>query len=516
MRCHELLAEACETEFFLQSGNRLCPSFSVAVLQSQDFSSFPEDTEVEAQIPAPDDLKGWKEADLRLHRRFAEHFQSEQLQSSRAVKRYFSDDDLESYLEEHKQRGALPAYIAWGILDYRPNKTSKTHAEKMLAKGLPEVEAILLRARMEACPTLYRVAGHSPKAGTIDLEDVLLGSRVTVHDQMMSENIENSLFLPARAFPAGHFHFIELAGPPLGAGMGLEAVEFLRRCGMELTPEGLREDAHMFGWLWRWIDEWQATRKSAHLCNTDGEEFLWHTASFSVANPDETRQALLARQDIQHDDQEDEFIWVKETGRGAKMMGGPVTMGRIEFVGDELVVTVNSARRFAAARRWLEELPGVAFKSVRTQRWDEAEKDRPMDERIAKPEPVEITPEIAASIQERMNKHYMGWIDEPLPVLGGKTPRQACQTEAGRQQVTMLIRTMPDPMGPAPIRAPREAMMRELGLAGESPTPPPAGQEIPPASIPIKSVPAKPKVARNAPCPCGSGRKYKKCCGRQS
>ena len=24
----------------------------------------------------------------------------------------------------------------------------------------------------------------------------------------------------------------------------------------------------------------------------------------------------------------------------------------------------------------------------------------------------------------------------------------------------------------------------------------------------------KPKVGRNAPCPCGSGKKYKRCCGR--
>ncbi|MGE3189469.1 MAG: SEC-C metal-binding domain-containing protein [Vicinamibacterales bacterium] len=25
---------------------------------------------------------------------------------------------------------------------------------------------------------------------------------------------------------------------------------------------------------------------------------------------------------------------------------------------------------------------------------------------------------------------------------------------------------------------------------------------------------APPKVGRNEPCPCGSGKKYKKCCGR--
>lgn len=210
----------------------------------------------EVEVPAPDDLKGWKEADLQLARRFAEHFEfGKQLQSSRAVKRYFGDDDLESHFQEHKERAVVPAYTAWGILDYRPNKTSKTQAEKMLAEGLPQPEAILLRARMEACPSLYRVAGHDARAGTIELEDVLLGGTVTVHDQMMSENIENGLFFAARTFPVGRFHFVELAGPPLGPMMGQEAVGFLRKCGMEFTPEGLRQDAHMFGWLWKWVDQ---------------------------------------------------------------------------------------------------------------------------------------------------------------------------------------------------------------------------------------------------------------------
>jgi hypothetical protein len=469
----------------------------------------------EVQIPAPDDLKGWKDADRRLYGRFTQHLRSDRrLRSTRAIKRYFNDDDLDYYVQEHEQQGVLGACMAWAILDYRPNKTSQTQAEKMLAEGLPEVEAILLRARMEACPTLYRVAGHDAKVGTINLEDVLLGGAVTVHDQLMSENIENNVFFAARAFPAGRFHFVELAGPPLGAGMGLEAVEFLRRCGMEFTPEGLRRDAHMFGWLWQWIDQWQATRKPTRLCNTDGEEFLWHIASFSVANPDETRKTLMKRKDIDYDGEADELVWSTPADRDSGAMGDTVTLGRMEFIGDELVVTVNSAQRFTRARQWLEKLPGVAFKSVRNRRWNEAEKDRPLDERISPPEPVEMTPELNAAVQEMMNKHYTAWIDMPLPALGGKTPRQACRTEAGRQQVTMLIRTMPDPMGRGSVRAPREAMMRELGLTTATPTPLPVHQEMPPLPLPIQAVPAAPKVARNAPCPCGSGRKYKKCCGR--
>jgi len=467
------------------------------------------------KVPAADDLKGWKAADQRLSRRFAEHFElDDRLWSSRAVKRYFGDDDLESYLEEHAKQSVIVAYTAWGILDYRPNKTSKTQAEKMLAEGLPEPEAMLLRARMEAYPTLYRVAGHDPKAGTVDLEDVLLGGAVTVYDQLMSENIEDNVFFPARVFPAGQFHFVETVGPPLGAEMGLEAVEFLRSCGVEFTREGLRREVHKFGWMWRWTEEWEANWQPPRMCNTDGDELLWHTASFSVVDPPDTRQALLRRPDVQYDDEDDEFIWIKETGEGAKMLGGPVTMGRIEFVGDELVLTANSAKRFAAARKWLEKLPGVALRNVKTRPWNEDEKNLPMDERMPGPEPPEMTPELIAHVQDMMDRHYKEWIDTPLPALGGQTPRQACRTEAGRQQVTMLIRTMPDPLGDASVRAPREAMLRELGLAAGPSSSPPSGLPAPQVSEPGEVALAGRKVARNDPCPCGSGRKYKKCCGR--
>jgi len=486
---------------------------------SMDPTPFAETVETaggyDEEVPAPDDLTGWKEADRHLFRRFAEHFEEEdRLWASRPVKRYFDDDDLDYYLAEHEQQGVVMAYTVWGILDYRPNKNSKTHAEKMLEKGLPEAEAILLRARLEAHPTLYRVAEHDAKAGTIDLEDVLLGGSVTVHDQAMSENIQNSLFLAARAFPAGHFHFIEMAGPVLGAGMGLEAVEFLREERMKFTPEGLRKDAHKFGWLWGWMDDWQANWQPPHMCNTDGDELLWHTASFSLADPEQVRQTLEEREDIDYDEGMDEFVWSKPSGPDSRVMGDTITLGRMEFVGDELVLTVNSAERFARGRKWLEALPGVAFEGVTTRPWDLGPEELPLDEQINEPEPMEIAPEIASSLQNLMDKHYMGWVDATLPALGGKTPRQACRTEEGRQKVLTLIRTMPDPAGPVAIEIPRQAMMAELGLTEEASRPSARAQK-PEAPIPIQELPPKPTAARNAPCPCGSGHKYKKCCGRE-
>lgn len=495
----EIVAEFCES---MESGMDLTK-------ESEDFA------DQDMEMPASDDLKGWKQADSRLYGRCIQQVKYEKrLLSSRAIKRYFDDEDFDYYIQEHGEQGAMAAFLFWSILDYRPSKKSRTHAEIMLERGLPGPEARLLRARMDTHPTLYRVIGHNAKAGTIELEDVLLGGTVTVYDQIMSENIEDNIFVAARAFPAGRFHFIEAAGPPLGPGMGLDAVRFLRKNKLQFTPEGLRQDAHKFGWLWQWMDEWQANWKPPRMCNTDGDELLWHTASFAVADPVLTRQRLMEREDIDYDQQADELVWSKQATGKNKMLGETITLGRIEFVADELVLTVNSAERFMDGRKWLEKLPGVAFKGVQTRPWDEAKKDRPLDERISPPESVEMTPEIVAAVQEMMSKRYMQWLDMPLPALGGKTPRQACRTEAGRQEVAMLIRTIPDPVGPASVRAPRQALLRELGLAGECPPYSPEDKEQECHDpIPILDVSSKPKAPRNAPCPCGSGRKYKKCCG---
>ena len=49
----------------------------------------------------------------------------------------------------------------------------------------------------------------------------------------------------------------------------------------------------------------------------------------------------------------------------------------------------------------------------------------------------------------------------------------------------------------------------------EPPVPPPATPGPPPSSyVAPKPLVHEPKIGRNDPCPCGSGKKYKKCCGK--
>jgi hypothetical protein len=50
----------------------------------------------------------------------------------------------------------------------------------------------------------------------------------------------------------------------------------------------------------------------------------------------------------------------------------------------------------------------------------------------------------------------------------------------------------------------------------DSPVPPPPTPTLPPLSEYVAPQPVvrQPKIGRNDPCPCGSGKKYKKCCGK--
>ena len=72
-----------------------------------------------------------------------------------------------------------------------------------------------------------------------------------------------------------------------------------------------------------------------------------------------------------------------------------------------------------------------------------------------------------------------------------------------------LAKPEPEPAGDGSL----ESLMKALGMQeGSAPAAPAAAQPAQPAKQePLR---AQPKVGRNDPCPCGSGKKYKNCCGK--
>lgn len=143
---------------------------------------------------------------------------------------------------------------------------------------------------------------------------------------------------------------------------------------------------------------------------------------------------------------------------------GPVSGGRLVFESGGLILETNSAERFRKARIWLDRIPGVSFSHFETQSPEEiaaAAADAPRRERVPS---AQLPAEALESAQRMLDEHYLKWVDEQQPALGGRTPREHCRTEKGRREVATMIRTMSDPGGVPGLRVPRARMFEALGL----------------------------------------------------
>jgi len=73
---------------------------------------------------------------------------------------------------------------------------------------------------------------------------------------------------------------------------------------------------------------------------------------------------------------------------------------------------------------------------------------------------------------------------------------------------------MPDPIANGPVQVPRDDMLRSLGLeTGTEEADRPDSHTSGPG-VSGGNLRGGGKVGRNDPWPCGSGKKYKKCCGK--
>jgi len=116
-----------------------------------------------------------------------------------------------------------------------------------------------------------------------------------------------------------------------------------------------------------------------------------------------------------------------------------VTAERDEVV--RLVLATVSRQRAERGRALLEAAagPAVAYRATSSESVQRA-LERPA--RRARPED-DVPPEAAAEIvQAFYERHYRAWLDEPLPALDGRTPREAANLKSARPKVIALLKDM--------------------------------------------------------------------------
>lgn len=212
----------------------------------------------------------------------------------------------------------------------------------------------------------------------------------------------------------------------------------------ELTAFVLKGGAMVLSAAWlRDVLEHLTGKRPLLLSNVDGELFEYASVRYQLkrgVTQAKVRDALAGIEGL-HPDGRNFWVWLlpDETGQrtpGDRSFfatlegGGASVFADISLEGRTLNVLVNSRTRAEeVVSRLVGPLQGLVGDPVIEEEAAE------LDDEIAAPEPVESPEDVAAMLQERLRQHYLRTLDEPVPMLGGKTPRAAIKSEAGRRAV---------------------------------------------------------------------------------
>jgi hypothetical protein len=122
-----------------------------------------------------------------------------------------------------------------------------------------------------------------------------------------------------------------------------------------------------------------------------------------------------------------------------KLDDGTLVLGSVELKADALMLSVNSQRRCDLGCTLLSGILGerVRQPSLKTETVDQMIASA----RTTGPQQIDI-PEIdipeeehCAIVHDYLDRHYRDVLDQPVPMLGGKSPRAAVRTDSGRLKV---------------------------------------------------------------------------------
>lgn len=217
------------------------------------------------------------------------------------------------------------------------------------------------------------------------------------------------------------------------------------------------------------LDHYQALYKKLvypempKLTNTDGEPLLPQRLIFNIDSPEDVFEALhdLCFQETRDTLLEDakftpngellaiDFPWLKKE-KGQKKVAAPTVLGHLSVKDAKLIVQVNSMERAEKFKKILKDrkLNHIIYKtsliepveSHLNKLWEKrdaagGEREHPSSEKNLLME----NPEVQEKLAEIMQSHYAQWIDEKIPALQNKTPREASKIKEGREMIEALL-----------------------------------------------------------------------------
>lgn len=394
-------------------------------------------------------------------------------------------------------------FFSWFLHDWLPDPHDTevppaahgvTAAQAYLNRTGSRLDPIA-RRYVEACCaapfSFHEVIDCRPGQG-MRLRDVLLGTEIDVIEKTASRTLRASDIVFAKVVPIEGIALLEGLGPAaIPPVRKPELIELRKKLGTQQSLFGadtLREfDFELRGTYLDIADD-LLYPQLPELRNTDGDPLQMHTLIFELDAPEAAVERLadlaagVSEPEVERDADgklvRAELTWAKPGNRMHKDWDN-TTLGHIRIEGKRLTAEVNSAKRAATLRKLIEQRLGDTahakpsiVQSVQSLLEREPTPQEQAQRHRREREQAEFAaqPEVQAALHEYLRNHYRNWVDEKLPALGNRTPRQAVRDPDGREAVEALINQierdgvrMTPPLDPEIVRELRETLGLKRG-----------------------------------------------------
>ncbi len=401
-----------------------------------------------------------------------------QWEAKKAVRLYFNTTGGadEAWKEEEGK------CLEWFIYDYRL-QSGRTPAEAFSkAEGgrLPTGERQILQDSLGPALSLYEVLDVHPEMAEIHILDLVTEETLRVYDVSGSKHFVKWDLLCVRVVPIkGRLRFsgFSTVFPPSSRDALLDyftsAFHTYREEQGETDWKGfMKARGYLVQHYLQACASAQANRPEAErrVQTQEGHEMVPCVAHYDLLNDRRVLARLRDEYDFILEDEENHkttFQWLargasksavpeeKSTGeeKGLRVMSsvfptplseGVVVLGTGTLTEKRLTLEVMSRERLAAGKSRLADLLREAIR----HRVDTFESMDSMMERGEKrasrtqapSAPVPLSPEMATIIRRMAAQYSENWVTSPIPMFGGKTPKEMVQSSEGRAQVVQFLK----------------------------------------------------------------------------
>jgi hypothetical protein len=346
-------------------------------------------------------------------------------------------DELSPHLQEMLQINIGEWTLADAQLEI--DGARKPARELILGPGgplLPAAGREWLQRLGERMLSLYEVRESRPGDG-LRLHDLLRPKEpaVWVAERGASQSLVRGDIFGARLVQQREGWVLSGAAYPFNRDEGLACRDEIRyeMTGTDWGSEIAREVVGGQLTL-HWLDTITTKRPLPELVDaSSGEPILATTDRYQVKDRN-AMVTLLAQQPDIDGDCDEGWVRVLELEDERCRIQASLTLVKKDI----LEVFCRTSKLADESRAWIEQIAG---QTLRHQSRELVDPRSPKALATAAPAaPPEIPPEVmTAMVHDYLRKNYANWVDEKIPALGNKTPRQSVRTAKGRQAVIELL-----------------------------------------------------------------------------